>query len=128
MDMRDDLFKKFVAAKSMELEYHLMCVYYREYTDEDKKPAFLFEQYAEIIKDISRCATGLCRSEDTLDLITAEQIYNLTSTLGRLFMQHLLKLQGKSLFEDFNDCVKDIFGTDLPDDFKEIFEDDTYEE
>ena len=122
--MRDDVFKKYVAAKRMELEYRLMNVYYREYTNNDKKPAFMFSQYADILKDISICATGLCRSDDALDLITVDQIDALTSTLGGLFMEYLLKLQGKSLFDGFNDCVKDIIGTDLPDDIKNIFEED----
>lgn len=126
--MRDDVFKKYVAAKRMELEYRLMSVYYRDYTNNDKKPVFMFAQYTDILKDISICATGLCRSEDALDLMSADQIDRLTATLGGLFMKYLLKLQDKSLFDGFNDCLKNITGQELPDDIKDMFEEDDKDE
>lgn len=123
--MREDLFKKYVAAKRMELEYRLMGVYYRGYECNDKKPAYMFAQYVDILNDISR---DLTRTFPDYNYITAEQMENLTAALGGLFFEYNIKLQGKSLFDGFNTCLKDITGQELPDDIKELLQEDNEDE
>ena len=119
--MREDLFKKYVAAKRMELEYRLMCVYYRDYENNDKKPGYMFAQYSDILNDISR---DLTRTFPDYTRMTAEQMDKLTATLGGLYFEYNLKLQGLSLVDGFNECVKDITGQELPDDIKELLQED----
>ena len=115
--MREDLFNKLVAAKRMELEYRLMGVYYKDdYEHPDNKPTYMFNQYVTILNDIKH---------DIINYnVTADQLDNLTATLGGLYFEYNLKLQGLSISDTFNNIVKDITGEELPDDIKELLQED----
>lgn len=120
--MREDLFKKYVAAKRMELEYRLMGVYYKDdYEHPDSKPAYMFNQYTIILNDI--------RNDCINYQISAEQIEDIISTLGGLFQYYILKIRGLSVGQGFKDLLENISGgQEIPDyivkQIDDLFEED----
>lgn len=91
--MNNDMFQKLLAGKRNELEYRLMRYYYDKEMDNNRKVTFMFSQYADTLKDIAHVATGYCRSDDAIQL-TPSQIDDITSSLGGLFMEYNMKVQG----------------------------------
>lgn len=116
--MNKDMFQKLLTGKRNELEYRLMRYYYNKDMDVNIKIAFMFEQYADTLKDIAHVATGYCRSDDAIQL-TPEQVDNITSTLGGLFLEYNMKLQDIS--------INDVLGAVL-NEFTDVFEEDNEDE
>lgn len=115
--MNKDIFQKLLAGKRNELEYKLMSYYYRDDLDVNRKIAFMFEQYADTLKDIAH-SNSYCKQDDNLQL-TPEQVDNITSTLGGLFLEYNMKLQGIS--------INDVLGAVL-NEFTDVFEEDNEDE
>lgn len=109
--MNNDMFKKLVAGKRNELEYRLMRYYYNKDMDPNRKVTFMFAQYADTLKDIAIMATGFCRSDDEIQL-TPEQVDNISSCLGGLFLEYNMKVQGvdftTALSAALDDLISDI--------------------
>lgn len=112
--MNNNMFQKLLAGKRNELEYKLMRYYYDNDMDDNRKVTFMFAQYADTLKDIAHTATGYCRSDDEIQL-TPDQIDNITSVLGGLFMEYNMKVQGRDIADVFSECLGDIIN-DLEED------------
>ena len=97
------MFKKLLAGKRGELEYRLMRYYYNDDMETNRKAAFMFAQYADILRDISHDNIIITQNDDIR--LTPDQIDNITSTLGGLFLEYIMKVQGK----DITDCLRDLF-------------------
>lgn len=105
--MNNDMFQKLLAGERNKLEYKLMRYYYDNDMDDNRKVTFMFAQYADTLKDIAHTATGYCRSDDEIQL-TPDQIDNITSVLGGLFMEYNMKVQGKDIADVFSNALEDI--------------------
>lgn len=116
--MNNDMFQKLLAGERNKLEYKLMRYYYDSDMDNNRKVTFMFAQYADTLKDIAHVATGYCRSDDAIQL-TPDQIDNITSILGGLFLEYNMKVQGKNIIDAFSDAIND---------FMDGFEEDTIDE
>ena len=112
--MNKDMFQKLLAGKRNELEYKMMRYYYDNDLDVNRKVTFMFAQYAYTLKDIAHMATGYCRADDEI-MLTPDQIDDITSTLGGLFINYNMKVQGK----DISDVIKALI-----DEFEEDTEDE----
>lgn len=111
--MKNEMFEKLLASKRNELDYRLMDYYYNDDLDINRKVTFMFAQYTDILSDIAHTATGLCRSDDAIQL-TPKQIDDITGGLGGLFLEYLIKAQGitigdalQSLFDDILDDIQE---------------------
>lgn len=108
--MNNDMFQKLLAGERNKLEYKLMRYYYDSDMDNNRKVTFMFAQYADTLKDIAHVATGYCRSDDAIQL-TPSQIEDITSTLGGLFLEYNMKVQGidvSDLIKQLNDDIDDV--------------------
>lgn len=112
--MNNDMFQKLLAGERNKLEYKLMRYYYDSDMDNNRKVTFMFAQYADTLKDIAHTATGYCRSDEEIQL-TPVQIDDITSSLGGLFMEYNMKVQGvdiadviHALCDEFEDNLGDI--------------------
>ena len=120
--MNKDIFRKYLASKRDELEYRLMSVYYNDnYEHPDNKPAYMFNQYVNVLDDVKHDSIGYN--------ITAEQIEDITSVLGGLHLQYNLKVRGLSIDQGFKDFLESISGgQEIPDyiaeQINDIFEED----
>lgn len=112
--MNNDMFQKLLAGERNKLEYKLMRYYYDNDMNDNRKVTFMLAQYADTLKDIAHTATGYCRSDEEIQL-TPDQIDNLTSTLGGLFFEYILKVQGKTI----NDALGRVFSDLIIDDCEE---------
>ena len=111
--MNNDMFQKLLAGERNKLEYKLMSYYYNNDMDDNRKVTFMFAQYADTLKDIVHTATGYCRSDDEIQL-TPTQIDDITSSLGGLFLEYNMKVQGihiadviKSLCDGFESVIEE---------------------
>lgn len=91
--MNNSMFQKLVAGKRNELEYKLMRYYYNKEMDTNRKVGFMFEQYADTLKEIAHSNSYYIRQDDNIQL-TPSQIDDITSSLGGLFMSYNMKVQG----------------------------------
>lgn len=105
--MNNNMFQKLLAGKRNELEYRLMRYYYDNDMDDNRKVTFMFAQYVDTLKDIAHTATGYCRSDEEIQL-TPDQIDNITSGLGGLFMEYNMKVQGRDIADVFSETLGDI--------------------
>lgn len=111
--MNNDMFQKLLAGERNKLEYKLMRYYYNKEMDINKKVSFMFEQYTDTLKDISH-NNSYFRESDNVQL-TPDQIDKVTSILGGLFLEYIMKVQGKDLSDALSDAL-DEFINDLEED------------
>lgn len=111
--MNNDMFQKLLAGEKSKLEYKLMRYYYNSEMDANKKAAFMFEQYTDTLKDISHSNSYL-READNVQL-TLDQIDKVTSILGDLFLEYIMKVQGKDLTDVLSEALNE-FINDLEED------------
>lgn len=91
--MNNDMFQKLLVGKRNELEYKLMRYYYNKEMDNNRKVTFMFAQYADTLSELAYNATGYCKENDS-DILTPSQIDDITSSLGGLFLEYNMKVQG----------------------------------
>lgn len=108
--MNNDMFLKLVAGEKSKLEFKLMRYYYDSDMAINRKVGFMFEQYTDTLKDISHSNSY----QDSVQL-TPDQIDKVTSILGGLFLEYIMKVQGKDLTDALSDAL-DEFINDLEED------------
>lgn len=104
--MNNDMFQKLLAGERNKLEYKLMSYYYRDDMDDNRKISFMFEQFADTLKDIAH-NNSYCKQDDNM-LLTPEQVDNIVSCLGGLFLEYIMKIQGLTLYDAFSAALDDI--------------------
>lgn len=104
--MNNDMFQKLAAGKRNVLEYKLMSYYYREDMDDNRKISFMFEQFADTLKDIAH-NNSYCKQDDNM-MLTPEQVDNIVSCLGGLFLEYNMKVQGRDLYDCFSAALDDL--------------------
>ena len=104
--MNNDMLQKLLAGERNKLEYKLMRYYYRNDMDDNKKISFMFEQFADTLKDIAH-NNSYCKQDDNM-LLTPDQVDNIVSCLGGLFLEYNMKIQKITLYDAFNAVLDDI--------------------